>query len=114
MANVDKHNTKSLIYNGEEIILDKRSNGFKLIAKIQNEVHRFAINYHRTLRDKAMVQSILDEIKGIGPKRKEALLRHFGSIDKIKKATLEELQEVEGMNLAAAESVYNFFHKYKG
>lgn len=111
MVKDDKHNTKSLYYNNEEIILDKRSFGFKLIAKIQDEVHRFAISYHRTLRDKSMVQSILDEIKGIGDKRKIKLLKHFGSIERIRNASLEELSKVDGMNIKVAQSVYEFFRK---
>lgn len=109
MVKDDKHNTKALIYNGEEIALDKRGNGFRLVAKIQDEVHRFAITYHRVLRDKSMVQSILDDVKGVGTKRKSNLLKHFGSIEKIKNASIEELSNVEGMNIKAAENVYQFF-----
>ncbi len=111
MVKDDKHNTKGLIYENNELILDKRSNGFKLIAKIQEEVHRFAITYHRTLRDKSMIQSILDEIPGIGPKRKTNLLKHFGSIEKIKRAEVKELVEVNGITVKVAENIYNFFRK---
>ncbi len=111
MVKDDKHRTKGLIYKGDEIYLEKRSYGFKLIAKIQEEVHRFAISYHKTLRDKSMVQSVLDEIPGIGKKRKKELLKHFGSIEKIRKASVKELKEVDGMNTKSAKSVYEFFRK---
>ncbi len=113
MVKDDKHRTKGLIYKGDEIYLEKRSYGFKLIAKIQEEVHRFAISYHKTLRDKSMVQSVLDEIPGIGKKRKKELLKHFGSIEKIRKASVKELKEVDGMNTKSAKSVYEFFRKKK-
>jgi len=113
MVKDDKHRTKGLIYKGDEIYLEKRSYGFKLIAKIQEEVHRFAISYHKTIRDKSMVQSVLDEIPGIGKKRKKELLKHFGSIEKIRKASVKELKEVDGMNTKSAKSVYEFFRKKK-
>ncbi len=113
MVKDDKHNTKALTYKGQEIILDKRGSGFKLVAKIQDEVHRFAITYHRTLRDKSMVQSILDDIKGVGIKRKSRLLKHFGSIEKIRNASVEELSSIDGMNVNSAESVYEFFRRKK-
>lgn len=113
MVKDDKHRTKGLIYKKNEIYLDKRSYGFKFISQIQEEVHRFAITYHKTLRDKAMVQSVLDDISGIGKKRKSELLKHFKSIEKIRKASLKELLEVDGMNSKSAESVYEFFRKGK-
>ncbi len=113
MVKDDKHNTRGLIYRDDELVLDKRSKGFRLISQIQEEVHRFAITYHRTLRDKSMVQSILDEISGVGPKRKGKILKHFGSIEKIKTAEIADLLEVDGMNSKVAESIYNFFNSSK-
>lgn len=105
----DFHKTRALTYEDIEIELTTNSSGFKLITRIQDEAHRFAINYHRSLRDKKMIRSILDDIKGIGDKRKKALLKAFGSIDNIKKATVEELASVEGMNKLAAQQVSDFF-----
>lgn len=107
----DKHRTKGLISQEKEIELDRTSNLYRFVASIQEEVHNYAITYHRSLRNKALTKSILDDIQGIGDKRKKALLGHFKDIDAIKKATFEELLEVEGMNKASAESVYNFFRK---
>lgn len=111
MVKDDRHRTRGLIYNGREIPMLHNSEAFKLIARIQDEAHRFAINYHRSLRGKELTTSLLDEVKGIGNVRKKSLLRHFGSIDKIKTATLEELQQAPGMNARSAEAVYQFFHK---
>lgn len=107
----DFHRTRGIIYEGQEIKIPRNSDSFKLITRVQDEAHRFAINYHRSLRDKKMFKSILDDIKGIGDKRKKAMLKHFGSIDKIRKASLEELKFVEGMNSLSAQSVYDFFRK---
>ena len=107
----DYHRTRGIIYKGEEIKLSTNSEGFKLITRIQDEAHRFAINYHRSLRDKKAFRSILDDISGIGDKRKKSLLRELGSVDSIKKASLEELSKVEGMNKRSAEAVYNFFRR---
>lgn len=107
----DFHKTRGVIYNNNEYRLDKDSLGFKLIYKIQEEAHRFAISYHRSLRSKDMFRSELDNIKGIGEKRKLSLMKHFGSIDKIKNSTVEELSHVEGMNIKVAENLYNHFHK---
>ncbi|WP_406241787.1 excinuclease ABC subunit UvrC [Tissierella carlieri] len=109
----DFHKTRGIIYNNKEIRLEEDSLGFRLIYKIQEEAHRFAISYHRSLRTKKMFKSELDDIKGIGEKRKVELLKHFESIDKIKKASLEELVEVKGMNRAVAEELYNHFNKKK-
>ena len=95
----------------EEIELKSNSEGFKLITRIQDEVHRFAIEYHRKLRSEKQVHSILDDIDEIGPKRRKALMRHFGDIESIKNAEVDELLEAEGMTIKAAESVYSFFHK---
>lgn len=111
MVKDDKHRTRGLIYNGTEVDLDKTSEAFKLITRIQDEAHRFAITYHRSLRDKGMVHSVLDEIEGIGKVRRGALMKHFGAIDRIKEAGMDELKAVEGMNERSAEAVYNFFHK---
>ena len=107
----DKHRTKGLISREKEIELDKSSNIYKFVASIQEEVHNFAITYHRSLRNKHITKSALDDIQGIGEKRKKALLSYFKSIDNIKKAEIRELQQVEGMNKTSAESVYNFFRK---
>lgn len=107
----DFHRTRGIIYDNKEIKLEERSLGFKLIYKIQEEAHRFAISYHRSLRSKKMFKSELDDIKGIGEKRKVALLKHFGSIDKIKKATIDELTDVKGMNKLVGEELYNHFRR---
>lgn len=107
----DFHKTRGIIFNNREINLDEDSLGFKMIYRIQEEAHRFAISYHRSLRSKEMFKSELDDIKGIGEKRKKALLKHFQSLERIKKATVEELAEVEGMNKKVAEELYYHFHK---
>jgi excinuclease ABC subunit C len=107
----DKHRTKGLISREKEIELDRSSNIYKFVASVQEEVHNFAITYHRSLRTKHITKSALDDIQGIGEKRKKALLSYFKSIENIKKADIEELKNVEGMNKASAESVYNFFRK---
>ena len=109
----DFHRTRGIIYNNEEINVDLNSRAYKMIYKIQEEAHRFAINYHRNLRSKTMFKSELDDIKLIGPKRKENLLKHFKSIDKIKKASIQELMEVESMNEKSAESLYEHFRRAK-
>ena len=107
----DKHRTKGLISQEKEIELDRTSNLYRFVASIQEEVHNYAIAYHRSLRNKTLTKSELDDIQGIGEKRKKALLNHFKDIEAIKKATFEELLEVEGMNKASSESVYNYFRK---
>ncbi|MEG2985580.1 MAG: excinuclease ABC subunit UvrC [Peptostreptococcaceae bacterium] len=109
----DKHRTKGLISQEKEIELDKTSNLYRFVASIQEEVHNYAISYHRSLRNKSLTKSILDDIQGIGEKRKKALLSHFKNVEEIKVATFEELVEVEGMNKASAENVYNFFKRSK-
>lgn len=109
----DFHRTRGIIYNNEEFNVDLNSRAYKMIYKIQEEAHRFAINYHRNLRSKTMFKSELDDIKLIGPKRKENLLKHFKSIDKIKKASIQELMEVELMNEKSAESLYEHFRRAK-
>lgn len=109
MVKDDRHRTRGLYYKGEEIYLPYTGEGFKLITRIQDEVHRFAIEYHRKLRQKAQVKSVLDDIEGIGPTRRKELLKHFGSVEKIMEADKSELAKVDGMNIKAAESVYSFF-----
>jgi excinuclease ABC subunit C len=111
MVKDDRHRTKGLIYNNQEILPPARSEGFKLITRIQDETHRFAVEYHRKLREQAMLHSVLDDIPGIGPARRKALLRFFGSVDGIETADIETLMKAEKMNTAAATAVYNFFHK---
>ena len=106
----DFHRTRGIIYEDKEITLPNRSSGFRLINKIQDEAHRFAITYHRSLRSKDLVKSILDDIPGIGEKRKKNLLKELKTIDRIKKSSVEELTNVEGMNKKSAESVYEFFN----
>ncbi|MDR0880406.1 MAG: excinuclease ABC subunit UvrC [Clostridioides sp.] len=109
----DYHRTKGLVNAKAEIELDKTSNLYRFVAGIQEEVHHYAISYHRSLRDKKMTKSVLDDIKGIGSKRKKSLLSHFQGVDAIKSASLEQLIEVEGMNKGSATAVYEFFHKIK-
>lgn len=111
MVKDDKHRTRGLYYDNKEIIIDRRSETFKLITRIQDETHRFAIDYHRQLRGKTQVHSILDDIPSIGEKRRKELMRHFESLEDIKLASLEELSKVPSMNKLSAQSVYDFFHK---
>lgn len=113
MVKDDKHRTRGIYYRNEELPIDKSSELFKLITRIQDETHRFAIEYHRSLRKKRQVRSILDDIKGIGPSRRRALMRHFKSLDAIREATQEEIEKVPSMNKPSAKSVYDFFHKPK-
>ena len=110
MVKDDNHRTRGLYYNNVEIPIDRNSEGFKLITRIQDEAHRFAIEYHRSLRSKGQVHSVLDDIDGIGSTRRKALMRRFQSIENIKQATIEELKETESMNERAAQAVYHFFH----
>lgn len=113
MVKDDNHRTRGLYFEGREIPLSKTSEAFKLITRIQDEAHRFAIEYHKKLRDKKQVQSILDQIPGIGPAKRKQLILHFGSVAKIKEMDLEALCEAPGMNGKLAESVYAFFHETK-
>ncbi|MDF2892918.1 MAG: uvrC [Clostridia bacterium] len=110
MVKDDKHRTRGLIYNQQEILVPINSYAFRLITNVQDEAHRFAIAYHRSLRSKTTVKSQLDEVPGIGPTRRQALLKKFGSLKNIKSATIEELSEVPGMNKKAAEMIYNYFN----
>ena len=111
MVKDDNHRTRGLYYQNEEISIDRHSEGFRLITRIQDEAHRFAIEYHRSLRSKSQVRSILDEIPGIGDTRRKSLMRSFQSLDAVREASVEELCQVPGMNRAAAESVYQFFRR---
>lgn len=111
MVKDDKHRTRGLYFNNKEIPIDRDSEGFKLITRIQDEAHRFAIEFHRSLRSKGQVHSILDDIPGIGPARRKALMKQFPGPDKIKEASMEELKAVPSMNERAAEAVYRFFHE---
>ena len=110
MVKDDNHRTRGLYYHTVEIPIDKHSEGFRLITRIQDEAHRFAIEYHRSLRSKTQVRSILDEIPGIGPARRKALMKHFKSQEAVREASVEELAAAPQMNRRAAEEVYKFFH----
>lgn len=109
MVKDDNHRTRGLYFNNEELPIDTHSEMFKLITRIQDETHRFAIEYHRNLRGKQQIKSILDDINGIGPKRRNALMRYFKSIEKIREAEIAELMEAPSMNEEAAKNVYEFF-----
>ena len=111
MVKDDHHRTRGLYYNNVEIPIDTNSEGFRLITRIQDEAHRFAIEYHRSLRSKEQVHSILDDIPGIGDTRRKALLRKFKSVENIRDASEEELAQTESMNAGSARQVYEFFHK---
>ena len=110
MVKDDNHRTRGLYFNNVETPIDRHGEGFKLITRIQDEAHRFAIEYHRSLRTKEQVHSVLDDIEGIGPARRKALMRRFQSLENIKNASVQELAETESMNRAAAEKVYDFLH----
>ena len=110
MVKDDNHRTRGLYYNNEEIPIDRNSEGFRLITRIQDEAHRFAIEYHRSLRSKDQVHSVLDDIEGIGPTRRKSLMKTFKSLEAIREATKEELAAAPSMNEAAAGKVYEFFH----
>ena len=109
MVKDDNHRTRGLYYQNVEIPIDTHSEGFKLITRIQDEAHRFAIEYHRSLRSKAQVKSVLDEIPGVGPARRKALMRHFGSINEIKEASVERLCEVPEIPEHIGRQIYAFF-----
>lgn len=110
MVKDDHHRTRGLYYQNEEIPIERSSEGFKLITRIQDEAHRFAIEFHRKLRSQGQVHSILDDIPGIGPARRKDLMRHFENIDALKAAGVEELKELPSMNEKSAKEVYSFFH----
>ena len=110
MVKDDNHMTRGLYYQNREIEIDTRSEGFKLITRIQDEAHRFAIEYHRSLRSKEQVRSVLDGIPGVGPARRKALMRDFSSIDEIRQADVERLSQVPEIPEHIAEEIYSFFH----
>lgn len=110
MVKDDNHRTRGLYYNNQEIPIEKSSEGFKLITRVQDEAHRFAIEYHRSLRSKEQVHSVLDDIPGIGPARRKALMRRFLSLDAIREADVETLAQIDTMNEQSARAVYEFFH----
>lgn len=113
MVKDDHHRTRGLYFQNQEIPIDTSGEGFRLITRIQDEAHRFAIEYHRSLRSKEQVHSILDDIPGIGDTRRKALMRHFKSLENIRDASPEELAQAESMNAASARQVYDFFHSKK-
>lgn len=110
MVKDDNHRTRGLYFDNEEIPIERSSEGFRLITRIQDEAHRFAIEYHRSLRSKGQVHSILDDIDGIGPARRKALMRTFKSLEAIREATIEDLAKAPSMNEGSAKKVYEFFH----
>lgn len=110
MVKDDNHRTRGLIYNNEELLIKKNSQLMHLITRIQDEVHRFAITYHRSLRDKRTLHSILENIPNIGQKRRMELLKKFGSVENIKKASIEEIMDTKAISKTAAESIIEYFH----
>ena len=110
MVKDDHHRTRGLYYHNEEIPIDRNSEAFRLITRIQDEAHRFAITFHRQLRSQGQVHSILDDIPGVGPARRKDLMKHFANIEAIKNATVEELKSLPSMNEKSAKDVYDFFH----
>ncbi len=110
MVKDDNHRTRGLYFHNEEIPIDRHSEGFKLVTRVQDEAHRFAIEYHRSLRSKTQVKSVLDDIPGVGPSRRKALMRHFKSIDEIKGADVERLAEVPEIPVHIARGIHDFFH----
>ena len=114
MVKDDNHRTRGLYYHNIELPIDTHSEGFKLITRIQDEAHRFAIEYHRSLRSKTQVKSVLDDIPGVGPARRKALMRHFKSLQEIRQATVEELMEIPEMNERTAEEIVAFFASQTG
>lgn len=109
----DKHQTRGIVYNNNELIINRSSNLMQMIRRIQDEVHRFAITYHRSLRDKRTLHSILDDIPNVGEKRRRSLLMKFGSVEKIKEANIEEILETPSIDKKSAESIYNYFNGNK-
>lgn len=110
MVKDDRHRTRGLYYENEEIAIDRNSESFRLITRIQDEAHRFAITFHRDLRSKGQVHSVLDDIPGVGPARRKTLMRYFDNIDAIKNASVDELKVLPSMNEKSAKEIYNFFH----
>lgn len=114
MVKDDNHRTRGLYYHNIELPIDTHSEGFKLITRIQDEAHRFAIEYHRSLRSKTQVKSVLDDIPGVGPARRKALMRHFKSLEEIRQASVEELMEIPEMNERTAQEIVAFFASQTG
>ena len=113
MVKDDRHRTRGLYYHNEELPMDDHSEGFLLITRMQDEAHRFAITYHRSLRGKRNLASVLDDIPGVGEKRKKNLLKHFGSFTKIREASVEELAQVDGIHQTVAEEIYNYLRTHQ-
>ena len=111
MVKDDNHRKRGVYFRGREIPVDAKSEGFKLVTRIQDETHRFAIEFHRSLRSKEQTRSVLDDINGVGEKRRRALIRHFSSLEDLKKATVDEIAAVPSMDRRSAEAVYEFFRK---
>ena len=111
MVKDDNHRTRGLYFNNMELPIDRTSECFRLITRIQDEAHRFAITFHRQLRSKGQVHSVLDDIPGVGPARRKDLMRSFENIDAIRNATVEELKDLPSMNEKSAQEVYKFFHQ---
>lgn len=111
MVKDDNHNTRGLYFNDKEVPIDKRSEGFKLITRIQDEAHRFAIEYHRLLRGKGQVKSFLDDIPGIGPKRRKALMKAFAGVEEMRKASVEDISRVPSMDMKSAMNLKAYFEE---
>jgi len=111
MVKDDHHRTRGLYFRNVEIPIDTHSEGFKLITRVQDEAHRFAIEYHRSLRGKAQIHSVLEEIPGVGAARRKALMRHFAGLEEIRNASLQELTQVPGLNEKVAKEILAYFHK---
>ena len=109
MVKDDNHRTRGLYFNNTEIPIDTRSEGFKLITRVQDEAHRFAIEYHKSLRSKTQVKSVLDDIPGVGPARRKALMKAFASLEEIRNASVEELAQIPEIPLSVAEGIYRYF-----
>ena len=110
MVKDNNHHTRGLYFNNIELPIDTHSEGFKLITRIQDEAHRFAITYHRSLRSKVQVHSVLEEIPGVGPSRRKALMKYFKSIEELRAADVAKISEVPGITANVAEKIYQFFH----
>ena len=110
MVKDDFHRTRGLYYQNEIIDFPKNSEAFRMVTRLQDEAHRFAITYHKALRGKEQVHSVLDDIKGIGPARRKSLMKYFKDIGKIKEASVEELSKADGITEKTAEEIYRFFH----
>ena len=111
MVKDDKHRTRGLYYENKEINFPPKSEAFLLLTRIQDEAHRFAIEYHKMLRSKNQIHSVLDDIKGVGPARRKALMKHFKDIECLKEAGIDELEMVEGITPLVARNIYDFFHE---